>query len=195
MSSDRNRQAETPKNPNVTQEHLATELVSKYGMKEGMTKNVPMSTSVQLVQTTEDNMLNKEAYRYIQPVCYIYGYVYVGSLLYLSVCTRPDISQAMGVLAGHMARPSMEHWTAAKGVLRYIAGSLQTGILFVKGNTTVKTMILPAIQRPGGPPLGLCSHWQVEPSHGAANYNPWWQCLHQKLSTWLQRKVSRRHCG
>ena len=87
MSSDRNRQAETPKNPKVTQEHLATELVSKYGMKEGMTKNVPMSTSVKLVQTTEDNMLNKEAYRYIQAVCYIYGYVYVGSLLYLSVCT------------------------------------------------------------------------------------------------------------
>ena len=51
-------------------------------MKESKTKNVPMSTSVKLVQTT-DNMLNKEAYRYIQAVCYIYGYVYVGRVLYL----------------------------------------------------------------------------------------------------------------
>ena len=126
MSLDRNRQARTLK---VTQERLATELVSKYGMKEGKTKNVPMSTSIKLVQATEENMLDKEAYRYSE---------LVGSLLYLSVCTRPDISQAMGVLARHMAKPSMEHWTAAKGVLRYIAGSLQTGILFGKGSTTVE---------------------------------------------------------
>ena len=126
MGLDRNRQAKTLK---LTQERLATELVSKYGMMEGKTKTVPMSTSSKLVQATEDNMLDKEAYKYSE---------LVGSLLYLSVCTRPDISQAVGVLARHMARPSMEHWTAAKGVLRYIAGSLQTGILFGKGSTTVE---------------------------------------------------------
>ena len=123
---DRNRQA---RNLKMTHERLATELVSKYGMKEGKTKNVPMSTSIKLVQATEESVLDKEAYRYSE---------LVGSLLYLSVCTRPDISQAVGALARHMARPSMEHWTAAKGVLRYIAGSLQTGILFGRGSTTVE---------------------------------------------------------
>ena len=93
---DRNRQARTLK---MTQERLATELVSRYGMKEGKTKSVPMITSVKLVQATEGNMLDKEAYRYSE---------LVGSLLYLSVCTRPDISQAVGVLTRHMAQPSME---------------------------------------------------------------------------------------
>ena len=32
----------------------------------------------------------------------------------------------------------MEHWTAAKGVLRYIAGSLQTGIMYGGGNTAME---------------------------------------------------------
>ena len=82
MSLDRNRQARTLK---MTQERLAAELVSKYGMKEGKTKTVPMSTSIKLVRATEENMLDKEAHRYSE---------LVGRVLYLLVCTRPDISQA-----------------------------------------------------------------------------------------------------
>jgi len=105
----------------MTQERLATELVHKHGLKEGRTKSVPMSTSIKLVQAEEDQLLDREEYHYSE---------LVGSLLYLSVCTRPDISQAVGVLARHMAKPSMEHWTAAKAVLRCIAGTLGCGITF-----------------------------------------------------------------
>jgi len=36
-----------------------------------------------------------------------------------------------------MARPSMEHWTAAKAVLRYIAGTPGQGITFKKSSTTL----------------------------------------------------------
>ena len=125
MSLDRNRQAKTLK---MSQERLATELVHKHGLKEGKIKSAPMSTSVKLVQAGEDNLLDREHYHYSE---------LVGSLLYLSVCTRPDISQAVGVLARHMAKPSMEHWTAAKAVLRYIAGTLDCGITFRQSNTAV----------------------------------------------------------
>ncbi len=88
-----------------------------------------MSTSVKLVQATEANMLDKEAYRYSE---------LGASLLYLSVCTRPDISQAVGVPAKRMAQPSMEHRTAVKGFLRYIASTLQHGILFGQGYAIVE---------------------------------------------------------
>ena len=74
-------------------------------------------------------MLDKESYKYSE---------LVGGLLYLSVCPRPEISQAMGVLSRHMANPSMEHWTAAKGVLRYIAGTPQTGILYGGGSQAME---------------------------------------------------------
>ena len=52
----------------------------------------------------------------------------VGSCLCLSTCTRPEIAQVVGVLARHMVKPSMDHWAAAKAVLRYIAGTLDLGI-------------------------------------------------------------------
>ena len=38
----------------------------------------------------------------------------------------------MGVLARHMSRPRIEHWTAAKAVLRYIAGTLDQSITFTQ---------------------------------------------------------------
>ena len=122
----RDRQAGTLK---TTQERLARELVGRYGLHEGKTKSTPMSTSTKLEPASEDNMLDKESYKYSE---------LVGSLLYLSVCTRPDTSQAVGVLSRYMANPSTEHWIAAKGVLRYIAGTLQTGILYGGGNSAME---------------------------------------------------------
>ena len=56
---------------------------------------------------------------------------------FLAVCRRPDILQAVGVLAKHMAKPSMEHWTAAKALLQDIAGTLICGIRFRQTNTMV----------------------------------------------------------
>ena len=54
----------------------------------------------------------------------------VGSLLYLSVNTRPDISHACGILSRFMSCPTQTHWDAAKHVLRYLKGTQHLGIRF-----------------------------------------------------------------
>ena len=38
----------------------------------------------------------------------------IGSLMYAMVCTRPDISQAVGVVSRYMHDPGKEHWQAVK---------------------------------------------------------------------------------
>lgn len=47
----------------------------------------------------------------------------VGPLLYLSTCTRPDISFVTGQLSRHMAAPTVQHLAAGKTVLRYLKGT------------------------------------------------------------------------
>ena len=47
----------------------------------------------------------------------------VGSLVYLEVCTRPDIAFAVGMLGRYQSNPGIEHWTAAKKVMRYLQGT------------------------------------------------------------------------
>ena len=34
----------------------------------------------------------------------------IGSLIYVKVCTRPDISHAVGVVSRYMNNPGKEHW-------------------------------------------------------------------------------------
>ena len=41
----------------------------------------------------------------------------IGSLLYLSITTRPDISYAVGAVVKHCAAPTEAHMTAAKRIL------------------------------------------------------------------------------
>ena len=57
----------------------------------------------------------------------------VGSLLYAAISTRPDIAYAVNKLTRHMQAPLQRHWKAAQRVLRYLAGSRQTGLWFGRG--------------------------------------------------------------
>ena len=47
----------------------------------------------------------------------------VGSLNYVQTCTRPDISFAVGMLGRYQSNPGIDHWKAAKKVLRYLQGT------------------------------------------------------------------------
>jgi hypothetical protein len=54
----------------------------------------------------------------------------VGCLNYLAVCTRPDLSQAVGTLARYMQAPTTEHLQVAQGVLRYLSSTADMGLEF-----------------------------------------------------------------
>lgn len=54
----------------------------------------------------------------------------IGSLMYLMVCTRPDIAYIVGVLSRYLENPSEMHWQGVKRVLKYIKGTTQYGISF-----------------------------------------------------------------
>ncbi|XP_033512448.1 secreted RxLR effector protein 161-like [Nicotiana tabacum] len=47
----------------------------------------------------------------------------VGSLIYAQTCTRPDISFAVGILGRYHSNLGINHWKAAKKVLRYLKGT------------------------------------------------------------------------
>ena len=59
----------------------------------------------------------------------------LGSLQYLAVATRPDIAYAVNRLAAYTANPSLQHYTAAKRVLRYVKGRKNYSITYHKNAT------------------------------------------------------------
>lgn len=54
----------------------------------------------------------------------------VGSLMYLSVATRPDIAHSVSVLSQFNENPNEEHWGAAKRVLRYLKGTPNKALVY-----------------------------------------------------------------
>jgi len=53
-----------------------------------------------------------------------------GKLMYLAVCTRPDISFAVSYLCQFNTCFNSTHWTAAKRVLRYLKGTSDLDLVF-----------------------------------------------------------------
>ena len=58
----------------------------------------------------------------------------VGSLIYLAIGTRPDISFAVSYVSRFMEHPSKSHVTALKRIFRYLKGTCDYGILFSSKN-------------------------------------------------------------
>ena len=116
MELSRNREARTV---TLTQKKLTRELVERYGMASAKPRSVPLAAGEKLLK--EGTPLDTAKFPFSE---------LVGSLLYLSVCTRPDIAQAVGALARYMASPTEEHWRVALGVVRYLAGTQEAGVTF-----------------------------------------------------------------
>ncbi|RVW30282.1 Retrovirus-related Pol polyprotein from transposon TNT 1-94 [Vitis vinifera] len=54
----------------------------------------------------------------------------VGSLMYAQVCTRPDIAFAVGMLGRYQSNLGIDHWKAAKKVMRYLQGTKDYKLMY-----------------------------------------------------------------
>ena len=62
----------------------------------------------------------------------------VGSLMYVMVCTRPDIAHVVGVISRYMSDPRIEHWNAVKWILRYLRGTSKMCLHFGSSTTNLQ---------------------------------------------------------
>jgi histone deacetylase 1/2 len=62
----------------------------------------------------------------------------VGALQYLTL-TRPDISYAVNKVCQFLHAPTTVHWSAVKRILRYVQGTMSTGLKIMKSSSTLVT--------------------------------------------------------
>ena len=108
----------------LSQSYAITKLLESQRMTECKPIATPMEANVNLEVCDKDcEKVDSVKYRSL-----------VGSLLHLSLNTRPDICFAVNRLAKFNQEPHVEHWNAARRVLRYLKGSINKSLIFTKAN-------------------------------------------------------------
>ena len=97
-------------------------ILKKFGMNNSKLVSTPIDPNTKLTKITDDEQsIDQQLYQSA-----------IGSLLYLSGGTRPDITFSVSNLAKFSAKPSKHHWIAIKRVMRYLKGTIDFGILYTK---------------------------------------------------------------
>ena len=106
----------------IGQPAYAETLLKRFGMDQAKPVSTPVSTGMKFVNATDDDeCVDQQVYQSA-----------IGSLLYLSVGTRPDITFTVGHMAKFCAKPTQQHWTGVKRIMRYVKGTVHYGILYTK---------------------------------------------------------------
>ncbi|MBW0573189.1 hypothetical protein O181_112904 [Austropuccinia psidii MF-1] len=107
----------------MTQTHYIEELLRKYNMEDCKISLTPMQSNIklELVTKAEDDEFKSLNLDYRSAI---------GSLNYLSQCTRPDIAYSVGHLSQFLEKTSSQHWTSFKRILRYLKGTKSSGITY-----------------------------------------------------------------
>lgn len=105
----------------ISQERYTRELLTKYDLSNCNTTLTPMPTTADLLPKTDNEKpLSTDEHRLYR--------IQIGELLYLAVCTRPDIAFAVCALARSLHAPASRHLTMIRRILRYLSGTKNYGI-------------------------------------------------------------------
>ena len=109
----------------IDQKAYLQSVLKRFGMDECKPVSSPMETGKVFEKAPKDTQpINLKDYQ-----------AAIGSLIYASIGTRPDISYSVGVLSQFMSNPVQEHWKGIKRVFRYIKGTLNHCLEFVSSKT------------------------------------------------------------
>ena len=109
----------------LSQSNYAKSILSFAKMEECNLAQTPLEARMKLSQQ-EGPLVDSTFFRSL-----------IGSLRYLTH-THPDLSYSVGFLSRFMERPTVEHLTALKRVLRYLRGTIGYGLVYLKGQSKAR---------------------------------------------------------
>ena len=105
----------------ISQTKYVKEMLKKFTMEDCKPVSTPMTTGCKLSKDDKAPTVDQTQYRSM-----------IGSLLYLTA-TRPDILQAVCMVARFQANPKETHVTAVKRIFRYLKGTVEYGLWYPRG--------------------------------------------------------------
>ena len=110
----------------MTQKFYLKKILEKFGIDD---KTKPVSTPLtpHFKLSSSSYLISQKERDYMASILYA---SVVGSLMYIMLCTRPDISQAVSMISRCMHNPGKNHWFVVKWILRYLYKTVDVRLLF-----------------------------------------------------------------
>lgn len=105
----------------ISQPQYIESILDRFSMTNCKASKAPLPAKISLVPGTEDEIRAAQDLPFQQ---------LVGCLQWLAHTTRPDISYAVTQVSRFNAAWTINHWTSAKHILRYLQGSSSTGVTY-----------------------------------------------------------------
>lgn len=109
----------------LDQTNYIEKVLQRFKMEDCKPSTTPMELGVKLEKSVNKNSTEYD-YRSL-----------IGSLMYIAVCSRPDITHSVSYLSQFNDCYDETHWKSAKRVLRYLKGSKDFCLNFVKGGISI----------------------------------------------------------
>ncbi|GKB26309.1 retrovirus-related pol polyprotein from transposon TNT 1-94, partial [Tanacetum coccineum] len=109
----------------LSQKSYVKKILQRFSMQDYKPISTPFPTDVKLSSKMSPSSEKERMEMSRVPYASV-----VGSLMFVIICTRPDIAHAVGVVSWYMAEPGREHWEAVKRILRYVKGTSDVALCF-----------------------------------------------------------------
>ena len=139
----------------LSQRSYINPILQRYGFDDAKPVSTPMDVNIRL--TSAQSPSTTEEFVKMRNIPY---HEAVGSLMYASLGTCPDITFAVQTISRFSSKPGITHWEAVKRIFRYLKGTSISGrfkFFFAIRNKTCTT-----IQRFSG---GLASLAKIIQNH------------------------------
>ena len=111
----------------VDQKKYVETVLQQFNMSDCKAVATPGEVNLKLVKSDdeEQKLVDPKLYRSL-----------VGSLLFIGKQTRPDILHIVNQLSRFLDKPNESHWKAAKHILRYLKGTIDLRLTFLKNSNS-----------------------------------------------------------
>lgn len=117
----------------ISQKHYIENIIKRFNMTDTNAVCVPADPHTTFTEFNKESKSVKENVPYKEAI---------GSLMFLTTISRPDIAFAVGVLSRYAENPTKAHSNGVKGVIKYLKGTLNYGLEYKQINDINKFKIL-----------------------------------------------------
>jgi hypothetical protein len=112
----------------LSQRAYCERVLERFKMSDTKPRSTPLPAG--LLLSIEDSPKTKEEVDDMKKIPYRQA---LGSLMWLQVATRPDLSYTVNLLSRFANNPGRKHWEALKHTLAYLKGTLDYGVAYKHG--------------------------------------------------------------